>query len=203
MKPEQSKPPESRPEAAGPEIIQERTVTPAPHTVWLALGSNLGDRLSYLLEGIRCLGAGGRKKGLELTALSGIYETEPVGYLDQPRFYNMTVKGVTELTPFEVLELCQKAEEQARRLRLIRWGPRTLDVDVLLYDELRLGTQKLILPHPRMGERAFVLLPLAEMDPRALEKWGFPFPDGENQGIRLKFSAADVNILLTKKPEEQ
>ena len=172
MKPEQSKPPESRPEAAGPEIIQERTVTPAPHTVWLALGSNLGDRLSYLLEGIRCLGAGGRKKG-------------------------------PELTPFEVLELCQKAEEQARRLRLIRWGPRTLDVDVLLYDELRLGTQKLILPHPRMGERAFVLLPLAEMDPRALEKWGFPFPDGENQGIRLKFSAADVNILLTKKPEEQ
>ena len=170
-------------------------VTPVPHPVWLSLGSNLGDRLAQLLSGLACLGREGLSGGIRFTGFSGIYETDPVGYLDQPRFYNMTAKGLTKLSPHGLLELCQRAEREAGRRRLIHWGPRTLDVDILLYGDLVSDAPELILPHPRAAERAFVLGPLAEMDPEMMDKWGFPHL---NAGIQLKIPAADVKILLEK-----
>ena len=170
-------------------------MTPEPHPVWLSLGSNLGDRLAQLLAGLACLGREGLSGGIRFTGFSGVYETDPVGYLDQPRFYNMTAKGLTKLSPQGLLELCQRAEREAGRRRLIHWGPRTLDVDILLYGALVSDAPELILPHPRAAERAFVLGPLAEMDPEMLDKWGFPHL---NAGIQLKIPAADVKILLEK-----
>ena len=165
------------------------------HQVWLSLGSNLGDRLGYLLGALRLLTKDAPAAGLLLTRLSGIYETEPVGYPDQPEFYNLVLKGETWLRPLEVLALCQKAEQAAQRRRLIPWGPRTLDVDVLLYDCLESRDPRLILPHPRMHQRAFVLGPLAEVDPEVLAQWGFP---ALKEGIRLKIPAGDVKIMLEK-----
>ena len=147
------------------------TYRPANHPanqVWLSLGSNLGNREDHLIRGLRDLMNG----GLELETWSGIYETEPVGLLDQPFFLNMTVRGRTRLNPWELLELCQSVERLHLRKRLIRWGPRTLDVDILLYENRTLADEKLILPHPRMKERAFVLIPLMEMDPETFEKSG-------------------------------
>ncbi|MCL1804533.1 MAG: 2-amino-4-hydroxy-6-hydroxymethyldihydropteridine diphosphokinase [Clostridiales bacterium] len=159
------------------------------HDVWLSLGSNIGDRLAALAGGLRYL----LDHGLELVDCSGVYETEPVGYEEQPDFYNMVVRAATDLAPLELLGICREAEEEQRRERTIRWGPRTLDVDILLYDDLVMDTQELTLPHPRMGERAFVLGPLGDMDPGLLNKLGLPHLI---KGIVLQIPAADVRMMI-------
>lgn len=167
-------------------------MTASTHEAWLSLGSNLGDRYETLLGGAAYL----LKHGLELRNCSGIYETKPVGYTDQPDFYNMVVQIATGLEPLALLDICQKAENEYRRERTLRWGPRTLDVDILLYDELRLDTDRLTLPHPRMGERAFVLGPLGDTDPGLLHKFGLPHL---REGIVLQIPAADVKMRLAYK----
>ncbi|EGL84187.1 2-amino-4-hydroxy-6-hydroxymethyldihydropteridine pyrophosphokinase [Caldalkalibacillus thermarum TA2.A1] len=129
---------------------------------YLALGSNLGQREGYLRQALNGLID---HPGVRLSRLSSIYETEPVGYVDQPPFLNMAVKGETSLTVHELLGLTQSIEKQLGRTRDVRWGPRTIDIDILLYDHLSLETKYLKLPHPRMTERAFVLVPLAEIAP--------------------------------------
>ena len=143
--------------------------------VALALGTNLGsragDRAATLVSAVRGLVASG---DLRLVAVSPTYETEPVGGPDQPAYLNAVLLADTDLTPERVLDLAQAVEADHERERTVRWGPRTLDVDVLQYGDPRDGTdvrldgERLTLPHPRAHERAFVLVPWAAADPEAL-----------------------------------
>jgi len=133
-------------------------------TAYLLLGSNLGNRTAILNEAVRELGT---SAGVVL-AVSGLYETAAWGLEDQPAFLNQAVSIQTTLTPDQLLAVCQAVEQQAGRERLVRWGARTLDVDILLYDMLMMDTPQLQLPHPRLPERRFALVPLAEIAPRIL-----------------------------------
>lgn len=128
--------------------------------VFLGLGSNLGDRRESLDHALDLLSA-----KVRITSRSSYYETEPVGYADQPWFMNRVVAGETALTPTELLAFTQSVEHALKRVKTIRWGPRTIDVDILLYDDVVLDTDSLTIPHPRMKERAFVMVPLAEIAP--------------------------------------
>lgn len=124
---------------------------------FLALGSNLGDRERHLDRAIHALP--------DLVRVSSLYETDPVGGPDQGAYLNAVVELVTELVPRQLLELGQRLEAEAGRVRVEHWGPRTLDVDVLLVGNLVVDESDLQVPHPRMWERAFVLIPLAEVAP--------------------------------------
>lgn len=161
------------------------------HQVWLSLGSNMGDRFETLIGGAVYL----LTHGLKLICCSGVYETEPVGYADQPDFYNMVLHGASALEPLALLALCQQAEKAYLRERVIHWGPRTLDVDILYIGEMILDMPELTIPHPRIPERAFVLGPLADMEPGILEKWKL---SAKYEGIRLIVPAQDVLARLTK-----
>jgi 2-amino-4-hydroxy-6-hydroxymethyldihydropteridine diphosphokinase len=133
---------------------------PKDQTAFLSMGTNLGDRLLYLREGLRYLE---RHEAVELEAISSVYETDPVGFTEQPAFLNIAVRLKTTLTPMELLHLCQETENHFQRDRSVHWGPRTLDIDLLTYDDLILDSPELVLPHPRMTERDFVQIPLREL----------------------------------------
>lgn len=140
-------------------------------TVYLALGSNLGDRRGHLAHGLRRL-----DRELGVTGVSSVWETDPVGYRDQPRFLNMVVRVETELEPGAVLETTRAIEGERGRVRGARDGPRTLDIDVLLYGDRVVRQEALEVPHPRMQNRAFVLVPLLELDPSVADpRTGEPF----------------------------
>jgi len=128
-------------------------------TAYLALGSNLGDRLATLQRAVVLLA---QHEGIEVIRSSRVYETDPVGP-EQPDYLNAVIEISTTLDPRELLGSALEAEAQLGRVRAERWGPRTLDVDVLTYDELEIHEPDLELPHPRMHERAFVLVPLGEL----------------------------------------
>jgi 2-amino-4-hydroxy-6-hydroxymethyldihydropteridine diphosphokinase len=129
-----------------------------PVRAFLGLGSNLGERRELLRAGVASLP--------DVVAVSPVYETDPVGGPeDQGPFLNCVVELATVLTPAELLEAAHRAEEAAHRVRVVRWGPRTLDVDVLLVGDQRVETPDLVVPHPRMWERGFVLVPLADLAP--------------------------------------
>ncbi len=130
--------------------------------VFLALGSNKGDREENLIEAIERIRT---LEGTVLKAVSDIYETDPVGYTEQDSFLNMAVLIHTKLQPVELLENLQKIETLLKRTREIRWGPRTIDIDILLYGEMQLDLPMLQIPHPRMFERAFALVPLKDIYP--------------------------------------
>jgi 2-amino-4-hydroxy-6-hydroxymethyldihydropteridine diphosphokinase len=130
------------------------------HVVYLGLGANLGDRAHNLREGLRLLAP-----EVEVLAVSDLYETEPVGVLDQPRFLNAVCKGCTKLTPEALLDNVKRVERLVGRVAGERWGPRALDIDVLLYDTAVVDLANLHIPHERLAERAFVLRPLADLDP--------------------------------------
>ncbi|MFN2120114.1 MAG: 2-amino-4-hydroxy-6-hydroxymethyldihydropteridine diphosphokinase [Anaerolineales bacterium] len=125
------------------------------HTVFLSLGSNLGDRRVNLREAIRRLGP-----EVIVTMESPVYETPPWGEEDQPTFLNMAVKADTDLLPMDLRNHVKHIEADMGRKPSYRWGPRSIDIDILLYDELMMETPKLTIPHPRMHERGFVLVPL-------------------------------------------
>ncbi|BBI30689.1 2-amino-4-hydroxy-6-hydroxymethyldihydropteridine diphosphokinase [Cohnella abietis] len=127
---------------------------------YVALGANLGERESSLTEAIRRLQADSE---LEVYRISAVYETAPVGYTDQPSFLNMAVSLGTELDPVTLLRRLLAIEQEMGRVRDIRWGPRNIDLDLLVFGEVSMETPELILPHPRMGQRAFVLVPLKEI----------------------------------------
>ncbi|BAB03814.1 2-amino-4-hydroxy-6-hydroxymethyldihydropteridine diphosphokinase [Halalkalibacterium halodurans] len=129
---------------------------------YIALGSNIGDRSRFLEEAIQQLAEHDK---VTVTCCSSIYETDPVGYTDQSPFLNMVVEVSTSLPVEQLLEVTQKIERYCGRERHIRWGPRTLDLDILLYDQENREMENLIIPHPRMWERAFVLIPLMELNP--------------------------------------
>lgn len=126
----------------------------------MGLGSNLGDRRLYLREAVEALE--------DVVAVSPVYETEPVGGPGQDRYLNVVVELDTNLSPRELLALCRRLEAAAARVRHERWGPRTLDVDVLLVGDLVVDEPDLTVPHPRMWERRFVLAPLADLAPELL-----------------------------------
>ena len=133
--------------------------------VFVALGSNLGDRAAYLHAARQGLAA---LPDTALIAASRIYETAPQDRLDQPAFLNQVVCLETALTPAQLLAECQEIEGQASRERLQRFAPRTLDVDILLFQDAQSDDPVLTLPHPRLWQRAFVLVPLAEIWPLAM-----------------------------------
>ena len=134
------------------------------HKVYLSAGTNLGDRKSNLQEAITAM----KRQRAVVRKASSIYETEPVGFRDQPWFLNTAIEIETPLSPLELLDCCQAIEREYGRFRTFANAPRTLDLDVLLYDDLILSTPRLVIPHPRMAERKFVLVPLAEIAPETV-----------------------------------
>jgi 2-amino-4-hydroxy-6-hydroxymethyldihydropteridine diphosphokinase len=129
-------------------------------SAYLALGSNLGDRLEHLREAVRRLDA---EPAVEVVRSSRVYETEPVGP-PQPAYLNAVLEVRASGTARELLEACRRVEDALGRVRAERWGPRTIDVDVLTFDEQTIDEPDLVVPHPRMHERGFVLVPLGELE---------------------------------------
>lgn len=138
----------------------EQEAGSSPVQAYLALGSNVGDRARMLAGARAMLDA----PDLRMVAASRVYESAPWGGVDQPHFLNQVVEVETTLPPRELLQRCHEIEERLGRVRTTRWGPRTIDVDILLYDALRVSEADLIIPHPQLARRAFVLIPLAELN---------------------------------------
>jgi 2-amino-4-hydroxy-6-hydroxymethyldihydropteridine diphosphokinase len=132
--------------------------------VVLALGSNLGDRMANLRLGVKVLDG----DGMTATAVSGVFETTPVGGPQQDNYLNAVLLATSALPAEQVLARCAAAESAATRVRTVRWGPRTLDVDIISYDDETWAEPDLTLPHPRAHERAFVLAPWLDVDPSAV-----------------------------------
>lgn len=130
----------------------------ARHSVYLGLGSNLGDRDAHLAAAIQALAP-----VVSIDRISSIYDTAPMHVTDQPRFHNLVCAGETDLPPVALLHAVKEIERRLGRQQGPRYGPRVIDIDLLFYDQLVLQTEELTLPHPRIGERAFVLAPLAEI----------------------------------------
>lgn len=131
------------------------------YPVFLGLGSNLGDRMGHLSHAVTLLENG----GFEVTQISAAYETPPWGLEEQPAFLNQVVEGKFGKTPFDLLELAMSVEVACGRERLLHWGPRVLDIDILAFDQLEIHSQRLTVPHPYLSQRAFVLLPWAQIAP--------------------------------------
>lgn len=148
-------------------------------TAYLGLGANLGDRLANLREAVRMLG---EHPSCSVIARSSIYETDPVGPVDQPDFLNAVIAIETELSPEELLELVHNTENGLGRERTIKWGPRVIDIDILVYGQLEMQADGLKLPHPELMKRAFVLVPFSEIA-----------PDVEIKGIRARLAAEEID----------
>ncbi len=131
---------------------------------YIALGSNIGNREGNLNNAIEMLR---QQEGVEVRLVSSFINTAPVGLTEQPDFLNAVVEVKTSLCPHKLLEICSDIEKKLKRERIIHWGPRTIDLDILLYEDLVLNDADLIIPHPRMHEREFVLKPLKEIAPKA------------------------------------
>ena len=138
--------------------------------VYLGLGSNLGDRAYFLRAAISSLA----RPAIKIGAISRIYETEPWGVMDQPLYWNQVLEVETTLEPLELLHICQEIELQLGRERKVHWGSRTIDIDLLIYDNIVSETEELRLPHPFLEERAFVLAPLREIAPNLILPSGRP-----------------------------
>jgi 2-amino-4-hydroxy-6-hydroxymethyldihydropteridine diphosphokinase len=128
---------------------------------FLGLGANVGDRLGNLARAIRHLNG---VPGIRVVRSSRVYETDPVGGPPQPLFLNAVIEAEVELSPRDLLYACLEVEENLGRMRSVRWGPRSIDVDVLTYDDRDIFEPDLVVPHPRMHERGFVLVPLLELE---------------------------------------
>lgn len=160
--------------------------------VALALGSNLGDRMANLR-----LGAAGLSRVLEDLRFSSAYQTDPEGVTDQPQFLNAACTGRTDLRPRELLQSLKEIEAQAGRdFEARRWGPRPLDLDILLYGERIVRGEGLEIPHPRMARRAFVLVPLAEIAP----EWRHPGLGRTVGELRERVDASDVELYAREWP---
>lgn len=129
--------------------------------MYIGIGSNLGDREGNCLKAIELM----RERGISILKQSSPYETEPWGLTDQPKFINMAVEAETSRSPLKLLEVLKEIEKEMRRTEAVRWGPRVIDLDILLYGDLVLDEPDLKIPHPLMEEREFVLRPLAEIAP--------------------------------------
>lgn len=151
---------------------------------FIGLGSNLGESVDFLLFARRQLGA---LPDSQLVAASRLYRSAPVGPQDQPDFYNAVIQLDTALAPIALLDTLQDIEQQAGRVRRRHWGERTLDLDILLYGNHILSLPRLQVPHPQLRQRAFVLQPLADIDPQ------LTLPDGTPLTI-LQSACSDQQI---------
>jgi 2-amino-4-hydroxy-6-hydroxymethyldihydropteridine diphosphokinase len=153
------------------------------HRVYLALGTNLGDRLENLRAALAAL-----PPAVVLRARSPVYETPPWGFADQPRFLNQVVEGETDLSPEALLRTLKDLEVRLGRQPNFQNGPRVIDLDILLYDQLEIETPRLHIPHPRLPERAFVLLPLAALAPDLV-------PAGLGRTVKEMLAAVDTGDI--------
>lgn len=154
------------------------------NTAYVSLGSNLGDRLYHLRDAVQLLHDDER---INVIDVSSIYETDPVGYTDQGNFLNIVIKLNTAYEAEELLAKCMSVEQILGRKRMIRWGPRTVDLDILLYNQDNIETDDLSVPHPRMHERAFVIIPLLEIEPN----------------IQLPLMDQPLQVVLERLPEKE
>nr|WP_107728479.1 2-amino-4-hydroxy-6-hydroxymethyldihydropteridine diphosphokinase [Desmospora activa] len=169
---------------------------------YIGLGTNLGQRKTNLKEALIHLD---RHEQMEVAQVSGIYETAPVGLLEQPDFLNVCAEVRTSLSPRELLEAMLQVERKLHRVRTIRWGPRTIDLDLLLLDHEVISEPQLTVPHPRMTERAFVLIPLAEIaldvvippTGRTVGEWLQVL--GDKEGVRLHPHQWGPDLAIAKK----
>jgi len=143
--------------------------------VYLSIGTNMGERYENLQQAVALLR---EKENIEVVRVSSVYETAAVGYTDQADFVNIAVHLKTDASSTEMLKICQSIEQELGRVREFRWGPRIIDLDILLYNQENIETENLLVPHPRMYERAFVLVPLVEITPA-------PFGDQLQQAHHL------------------
>lgn len=155
---------------------------------YISLGSNIGNSFLHLKEAVQLI------HEIEKTSImqvSSVYETDPVGMEDQEAFLNMVVEVKSDLNPQQLLAKCLEVENHLGRKRVIRWGPRTIDLDILLYNADHIKTESLIIPHPRMHERSFVLIPLLEINPSITHPiFSTPFSTiqqslGDHEGVRI------------------
>lgn len=158
--------------------------------VYLSLGSNLGSREANLRAGVAALAGA----GVHATRVSSIYETEPVDYLDQGWFLNCVVEAETELDPLELLRKLRDIESRLESKKLIPKGPRILDMDILLYGQETIATEELQVPHPRMLQRRFVLLPLAEIAAEASH------PSWPGTAAEVLASCKDASVVRRWQP---
>ncbi len=134
-----------------------------PITAYIALGSNMGDKMGTCRRALEKLRKAGR-----VTRVSSFYRTEPVGYANQEDFINAVAEIETSLSPLALLAACHVIEDELGRSRLVQWGPRTIDLDILLYGDQVITNSELAIPHPLMAERRFVLVPLCEIAPQVV-----------------------------------
>jgi 2-amino-4-hydroxy-6-hydroxymethyldihydropteridine diphosphokinase len=161
------------------------------HVIYLSTGSNLGDRALNLRNAIASL-----IPEVQTLTQSSIYETEPWGYSDQPTFLNQVIKASTILEPIELLNFLKEIERLMGRQETFRFGPRKIDLDILFYDDLILDTPKLIVPHPHIAERAFVLIPLAEIAPDLIH----PIYKKTIQELKACVDASSIELFQSAKP---
>lgn len=154
----------------------------------MGLGSNIGDRLNNLKAALKLL-----KEKVETLRISSVYETEPVGMKDQPWFYNAVVEIKTNLEPSELLKLCKEVEKKLGRGKTAKWGPRKIDIDLLLYNNKTIVAENLAIPHPEIQKRVFVLLPLIEIVPDLV------LPDGKKIAQILKEILFSEKVIKTNK----
>ena len=128
--------------------------------VYLSLGSNIGNRQEYIERAVELIG---KTEGIEILKKSGLYETSPVGYVEQDLFLNAVIKIETDFSEREILKIINKIENELDRKREIRWGPRTIDIDILIFSDKKINETDLIIPHKEMLNRLFVLVPLIEI----------------------------------------
>lgn len=130
--------------------------------ILIGLGSNIGDREGHIVAAVRMLH---RHPLIRVVKVSSLYETAPVGYTDQADFLNAVIRIESSIPPQELLDVCRGIEAGLGRVREARWGPRTIDIDILLYDDIVIQADLLTLPHPRLQDRRFVLVPIDEIAP--------------------------------------
>jgi 2-amino-4-hydroxy-6-hydroxymethyldihydropteridine diphosphokinase len=155
---------------------------------YIGLGSNVGDRLQFLRRAVKHLSA---TAGVHVLDISSVYETEPIGPAAQAWFFNAVVETDTSLSPPDLLASTQGIEHALGRMTTYRWGPRTIDLDILLYGNRRVQTARLEIPHPELCNRVFVMLPLLELEPNAA------LPDGTNVSSCLSplLLSQQVNLI--------
>ena len=134
----------------------------AKQKAWLGLGGNIGDVPDAMATALKRLDG---DPDISVTEVSPVYKTPPWGVEDQPWFHNCCAEIETSLSPEQLLETCQETERAGKRERILRWGPRTIDIDILIFEGIEQNEQRLTLPHPRMLERVFVMLPLSHIAP--------------------------------------
>lgn len=152
---------------------------------YLGLGTNLGDRLGYLRAALRALR---EMTGVALVRWSRVVESEPWGITEQPRFLNMVAEIATGMEPHDLAAWLREVENRVGRRRRQQWGPREIDIDILIYDDVSIDTETLTVPHPRMMERAFVVVPLAEIAPDAI------LPDGRTAAAHAAERGEEVDL---------